>query len=103
MNVTRPGLRSARRKAAIVLGLIGALGLIAAGCGGDDDDGRRPGWFELGRSPMELQKMAAPQVRAIKPEEGLMLLFPAYFYHGTVPFESAQRRISIAFDVVPEG
>ena len=71
--------------------------------GEDDDDGRRPGWFELGRSPLELQKVAAPQVRAIKPEEGLMLLFPSYFYHGTVPFESAQRRISIAFDVVPEG
>ena len=38
MNRDTRGLRSAGRKAAIVLGLIGAVGLIAAGCGGDDDD-----------------------------------------------------------------
>lgn len=71
--------------------------------GVDDDEGRRPGWLEIGRSPMEVQNVAAPHMRAIKPEEGLMLLFPSYFYHDTVPFESTQRRISIAFDLVPEG
>jgi hypothetical protein len=31
------------------------------------------------------------------------VLFPAYLYHATVPFNSGQRRISIAFDVLPEG
>jgi len=30
-----------------------------------------------------------------------MLLFPAYLYHRTIPFTSSQRRISIAFDVMP--
>jgi hypothetical protein len=30
-----------------------------------------------------------------------MILFPSYFYHRTIPFESSQRRISIAFDAVP--
>ncbi|MFQ6018117.1 MAG: putative 2OG-Fe(II) oxygenase, partial [Kiloniellaceae bacterium] len=38
-----------------------------------------------------------------QPEEGLMLLFPSYFYHRTIKFETAETRISIAFDVVPEG
>jgi hypothetical protein len=36
----------------------------------------------------------------IRPEEGLMVLFPSYFYHGTVPLESDEVRISIAFDVI---
>jgi hypothetical protein len=33
----------------------------------------------------------------------MMVLFPAYLYHATVPFRSSERRISIAFDVLPEG
>ena len=41
-------------------------------------------------------------VRRIQPREGRMLLFPGYFFHNTVPFASAERRISIAFDLVPE-
>ena len=41
-------------------------------------------------------------MKAVRPEEGLLLLFPSYFYHGTVPFEAAEPRISIAFDVLPE-
>jgi hypothetical protein len=41
----------------------------------------------------------APEVRFYRPEEGLMFLFPSYFYHRTVPFESEQLRVSIAFDI----
>ena len=37
----------------------------------------------------------------IKPEAGLMLIFPSYFWHGTIPFESGEDRISVAFDVEP--
>ena len=62
----------------------------------------RAGGFELGRPPAELRCAAEPRVRSIQPEEGMMLLFPSYFYHGTVPFESQQQRISIAFDVLAE-
>lgn len=60
------------------------------------------GWFELGQPPPELHCRAAPETRLIQPAEGRMLLFPSYIYHRTVPFHSAQHRISIAFDVVPE-
>jgi tetratricopeptide (TPR) repeat protein len=59
------------------------------------------GWFELGRPPARLNCKAAPVVRRIQPREGRMILFPGYFFHDTVPFTSTQRRISIAFDVVP--
>ncbi len=68
-----------------------------------DEAAQQPaGWFELGRPPDALPCHSEPVVRAIRPEEGLMLLFPGYFYHRTVPFESNERRISIAFDVVPD-
>ena len=59
------------------------------------------GWFELGRPPERLNLKAAPVTRRIQPKPGRMLLFPGYFFHDTVPFSSTQRRISIAFDVMP--
>ncbi len=59
------------------------------------------GWFELGRLPERFQAPVAAEVRALQPEEGLMILFPSYFYHRTVPFETGETRISIAFDVMP--
>ena len=39
----------------------------------------------------------------IRPEVGMLVLFPSYFWHGTVPFVSAQTRLTVAFDVVPGG
>ncbi len=59
------------------------------------------GWFELGRPPEMLRCAAAPITRRVQPHEGRMLLFPGYFFHNTVPFRSTERRISIAFDLVP--
>ena len=66
-------------------------------------NGTIDGGFEVGRPPDALHCKKEPLVRAIKPEEGLMVLFPAYMYHRTIPFESSERRICIAFDVVAEG
>ncbi|HEV2546875.1 MAG TPA: tetratricopeptide repeat protein [Stellaceae bacterium] len=59
------------------------------------------GWFELGRLPARFEAPVAPDVRAVRPEEGMMILFPSYIYHRTVPFETGETRISIAFDVMP--
>jgi tetratricopeptide (TPR) repeat protein len=38
---------------------------------------------------------------AVRPEPGRLVLFPSYFWHGTVPFHSTQTRLTVAFDVVP--
>ena len=65
-------------------------------------DGVVKGGFEIGRPPEEITITADLETRTVKPVEGLMVLFPAYMYHGTIPFKSDQRRICIAFDVVPE-
>ena len=66
-------------------------------------DGPIKGGFEIGRPPEEIGCKAEPLTRAVKPHEGLMVLFPAYLYHQTIPFKSAARRICVAFDVLPSG
>lgn len=69
----------------------------------NDETAGEAGYFELGRPPTEeLPLRAEPVLRRIRAEEGVMLLFPGYFYHATVPFEADEDRISIAFDLVPE-
>jgi predicted Zn-dependent protease len=39
---------------------------------------------------------------SVRPELGRLVLFPSYFWHGTLPFHSAQPRLTVAFDVVPD-
>jgi tetratricopeptide (TPR) repeat protein len=36
----------------------------------------------------------------VKPEAGILVLFPASMWHGTVPFSSGEKRLSCAFDIV---
>ncbi len=59
------------------------------------------GWIEFGRPPQLAPDEACPDLRLIRPEPGLMVLFPSYLYHRTVPTGQADLRISIAFDVLP--
>jgi len=40
--------------------------------------------------------------RAVAPAPGRMVLFPSHFWHHTVPFESEEARICVAFDVLPQ-
>jgi predicted Zn-dependent protease len=39
---------------------------------------------------------------SVHPELGQLVLFPSYFWHGTLPFHSEQPRLTVAFDVVPD-
>ena len=41
-----------------------------------------------------------PYEHLVKPEPGLLVLFPSYMWHGTVPFASQEKRLSCAFDIV---
>ena len=67
---------------------------------GDDPEHR--GWIEFGRAPEEEFPDLKPMpVEAIRPEEGLLIIFPAWFYHRTIPYPADVRRISVAFDLVP--
>ena len=60
------------------------------------------GCLEFGRSYYRLKSSDDPPVHLIKPKEGLIVLTPSYFGHRTIPFKSLQKRMSIAFDIIPE-
>ncbi len=64
-------------------------------------DDSHAGWIEFGRPPAHYHNRATPETIAVKPEPGLMVLFPSYVYHHTVAFEGDGTRISIAFDLMP--
>ncbi|MGH8111927.1 MAG: putative 2OG-Fe(II) oxygenase, partial [Rhodanobacteraceae bacterium] len=36
------------------------------------------------------------------PQTGMLVLFPSYFWHGTVPFSDDDTRLTVAFDAVPD-
>lgn len=39
--------------------------------------------------------------RMVQPQEGLLVLFPSYLWHGTTPFHSPAPRLTVAFDALP--
>lgn len=59
------------------------------------------GFIQFGQPLAELQ-LDLPPRRIIKPELGKLALFPSYMWHGTVPFNDDQPRITIAFDMQPK-
>ncbi|HMB77852.1 MAG TPA: putative 2OG-Fe(II) oxygenase, partial [Kiloniellaceae bacterium] len=64
-------------------------------------DNRQRGWIEFGRPPQLPDWAALPTLKTVAPEEGLMLLFPSYLHHRTIPSGQEALRISLAFDVLP--
>lgn len=60
------------------------------------------GWLQFGE-PGFPTTPALPPEYFVRPESGLLVLFPSWFWHGTVPFGggTADSRLTIAFDVVP--
>ncbi|MEE8139984.1 MAG: hypothetical protein V3T66_03630 [Alphaproteobacteria bacterium] len=61
---------------------------------------RGAAWIEFGRPPEHFHCAAEPEVKLVRPEEGLMVLLPSYLYNRTVPTESAGMGVKIAFDVL---
>ena len=40
--------------------------------------------------------------KVINIEKGDMVLFPSSLFHATLPFNSSERRITLAFDIIPK-
>ena len=53
-------------------------------------------------APGMLTEPSLPAELSVRPEAGLLVLFPSYFWHGTLPFHSDQPRLTVAFDAVPD-
>jgi putative 2-oxoglutarate-Fe(II)-dependent oxygenase superfamily protein len=62
-------------------------------------DQDRAGWLRFGEPGMRIPGCAAEHF--VKPAAGMLVLFPAYMWHGTIPFTAGGTRLTAAFDVVP--
>ena len=60
----------------------------------------KEGWIKFGEPGVPTAVPLAAEYD-IKPEAGMLALFPSYMWHGTIPFGGDQPRLTIAFDVVP--
>jgi uncharacterized protein (TIGR02466 family) len=59
-----------------------------------------PGVLTFGVPERELGlDLAARRIET--PKVGKLVLFPSYFWHGTMPFESQDYRLTVAFDAAP--
>jgi Tfp pilus assembly protein PilF len=65
--------------------------------GGSEGDA---GCIQFGQPPVELG-LALPPRRILRPRPGGLALFPSYMWHGTLPFEDPEPRLTIAFDMLP--
>jgi predicted Zn-dependent protease len=70
---------------------------------GGPESGEAPsaGAIQFGQPPDELGLALAPR-RVIQPQPGKLALFPSYLWHGTIPFNDPEPRITIAFDMTPD-
>ncbi len=57
------------------------------------------GWLKFGEPGPPTSPPLAPD-HLVKPEPGLLVLFPSNIWHGTVPFTADDKRLSCAFDIV---
>lgn len=60
----------------------------------------KEGWIGFGEPGVPTQP-PLPAEHWVKPEPGMLVLFPSYMWHGTIPFAGDQPRLTCAFDVVP--
>ncbi|MEE8352699.1 MAG: putative 2OG-Fe(II) oxygenase, partial [Rhodospirillales bacterium] len=60
------------------------------------------GWIEFGRPPKYPSEQGNVPFHRVQPVVGLMVFFPSYYFHQTIPFGSDETRFSIAFDFIAE-
>jgi tetratricopeptide (TPR) repeat protein len=61
----------------------------------------RAGWIKFGEPGLPTRPRLSFE-HAVKPEPGMLVLFPSYMWHGTIPFVTGDSRLTIAFDIVPD-
>lgn len=60
------------------------------------------GWLQFGQPGLPLPT-PLPAEHRLRPQPGMLVLFPSWMWHGTVPFQATDgsRRLSVAFDALP--
>ena len=66
------------------------------------DNNAQQGAIKFGESPLQLGERESI-AKIITPRPGMLVLFPSYTWHGTIPFESegGEFRLTAPFDVTP--
>ncbi len=64
------------------------------------DEERKAGWIKFGEPPFVTTPPSPPQ-KWIRPEPGLVVLFPSFLWHGTEAILHESLRVTAPFDVVP--
>jgi uncharacterized protein (TIGR02466 family) len=64
------------------------------------DSDEHGGGLKFGEPDIDIGEKGEAR-RKIQPAAGRLALFPSYMWHGTVPFESDDPRMTVAFDVTP--
>lgn len=66
-----------------------------------EDDAAHEGWIEFNHPGYGIPDRGTAAVHRVCPTPGMIVLFPSYVWHRTVPFEGGGERISVAFDLHP--
>jgi thioredoxin-like negative regulator of GroEL len=76
-------------------------GWLSSACYVETVDRPEPeGWIRFGQ-PGVPTPTPLPAEHSVRPEPGMLVLFPSYMWHGTVPFGGDRERLSFAFDLGP--
>ena len=68
----------------------------------NDPAAGQAGWIKFGVPLSEHAMEPAPVTRTVKPETGLMLTFPSYLWHATVPLPAeTHARLCYSYDLQP--
>lgn len=62
------------------------------------------GWIHFGEPPYPIKDnndITLSWKKIIKPKVGTLVLFPSYFWHGTVPLQMDASRVTLPIDIVP--
>jgi Flp pilus assembly protein TadD len=57
------------------------------------------GWIKFGEPRYAIPGVTAERI--VQPHAGMLILFPSYFWHGTVPITTDEPRVTIGADIVP--
>ena len=63
------------------------------------EEAENAGWIKFGPPDRVSQQKYTATTKLIKPEPGLLLLFPSYFHHQSLPLKYFSNRISLAFEI----
>lgn len=63
-----------------------------------NDEQDKQGWIKFGEPGFDTIVPLPPDL-LLKPEAGLMVRFPSFMWHGTIPFDSNQDRLVVTLDL----